>query len=155
MREWNISGDPANKIVNYDQWDGYSAARQRLLDFLAAARPGNPIVRAGDIHSSWVGDLLQNFGNPASDILGSEFVGTSISSSLPSIVTTLAEASLPQNPHLKYFDGAQRGYVRFDVEQSAWRADYRLIDDVLDPDSAVQTAASFVVEAGSPGLMSA
>ena len=155
MMQWNISGNPASKIVNYDQWDGYSAARQRLLDVLADERPANPIVLAGDIHSSWAGDLLRDFDDPGSEILGSEFVGTSISSSLPAIVNTLAQSSLPGNPHIKYFDGERRGYVRFDVDRTRWRADYRLIDDVLDPDSPVQTAASFVVEAGLPGVTAA
>ncbi|MGH8721246.1 MAG: alkaline phosphatase D family protein, partial [Burkholderiales bacterium] len=33
-----------------DGWDGYPAARQRLLDFLAEKRIANPVVLGGDVH---------------------------------------------------------------------------------------------------------
>jgi alkaline phosphatase D len=43
-------------VVNLDQWDGYAAARQRLLGLLATGRVANPVVLAGDIHSTWFSD---------------------------------------------------------------------------------------------------
>src|SRR5262249_45160824 len=44
-----------------DAWDGYPAARQRLLTHLYEARVNNPVVLSGDIHSFWVSDLKLNF----------------------------------------------------------------------------------------------
>ena len=60
---------PNGAVLNYDQWDGYPAARQRLL--LQAAQAARTIVLTGDIHLAAVGTL------PG---VGVEFVTSSISS---------------------------------------------------------------------------
>ena len=49
---------------NLDQWDGYPAARQRILDTLATHRPSNPVIIGGDSHSAWVNDVLADFDDP-------------------------------------------------------------------------------------------
>lgn len=41
---------PNGQLFNMDQWDGYVAARRRLLGFLDRARVRNPITLTGDIH---------------------------------------------------------------------------------------------------------
>ena len=63
-----------------DKWDGYVEARRRLMSFLAEARPSNPVVITGDIHSNWAADLKPDFDDPSSPVVGTEFVGTSITS---------------------------------------------------------------------------
>src|SRR5207249_7162641 len=45
------------RTFSMDQWNGYARARSRLMKFLAEARPSNPIVITGDIHTNWVADL--------------------------------------------------------------------------------------------------
>jgi alkaline phosphatase D len=65
--------------MTMDNWDGHVQARARLMKFLAEARPANPIVMTGDIHSNWVADLKVDFNNPSSAVVGTELVGTSIS----------------------------------------------------------------------------
>jgi alkaline phosphatase D len=50
-----IAGPPEQ--FNMDKWDGYVAARNRLIGFLDKAGVSNPVTIAGDIHSSWVHDL--------------------------------------------------------------------------------------------------
>ena len=66
-----------------DGWDGYAADRARILRFLEARRPSNPVVLGGDMHSFWVNDLHLDNHRPGATVLASEFVGTSISSSGP------------------------------------------------------------------------
>lgn len=80
--QYNFGNSPLapGDLFNPDQWDGYVAARQRLLEFLQARKPANPVVITGDIHSSWVHDLKADFDDPSSATLGTEFAGTSISS---------------------------------------------------------------------------
>jgi alkaline phosphatase D len=62
---------------NSDGWDGYAADRARILGFLAARRPSNPVVLGGDLHCFWVTDLKLDHHQPATATLASEFVGTS------------------------------------------------------------------------------
>ena len=96
--------------INRDQWDGYTADRDHLLNFIKEQRPSNRIVLSGDWHSSWVNDLKEDFNNPDSKTLATEFVGTSISSGCG--WRDDVEAALTANPHVKFFNGDYRGYVR-------------------------------------------
>jgi alkaline phosphatase D len=57
-----------------DQWPGYEAGRARLMDFLHARRPANPVVLTGDIHSNWVNDLKLDDADERSAVVGTEFV---------------------------------------------------------------------------------
>jgi len=135
-----------------DAWDGYAASRDRVLDFVEQRGVANPIVLTGDVHANWACDLKANFDDPDSRTLGSEFVGTSISTGGDGRDTNpTTQATLDENPHIKFFN-AQRGYVRCTLDRATWRTDYRIVPYVKRPGAPVQTRQSFVVEAGEPGL---
>lgn len=57
------------------------------------------------------------------------------------------------NPHMKYFDG-RRGYVRVDMGHERPQVDFRTVSAITTPGGGISTTASFVTEAGSPGLKS-
>jgi alkaline phosphatase D len=132
-----------------DGWDGYAATRARLLGLVAERRVPNLVSIGGDIHSFWATELRADFRDPGSPVLGSEFVGTSISS--PGVPYERFAEFLPENPHIKFFDSRPRGYVRCEVRPERWTTDFRALDSVLTPESTVSTLASFVVESGRPG----
>ena len=131
-----------DNILNVDAWDGYIAARDRLFRVLDYARPGNPIVLTGDIHSAWGANLLKDFGDPAnSDVLAAEFVCTSITSTFAGIdprpTDAIVRAGIPENPHIRYFDGRFRGYSLCDVNAKRWRTEFRAVgapERLLSPD---------------------
>lgn len=139
--------------VNHDQWDGYIGARDRLLDFVASRRPANPVVLTGDWHSSWVNDVTADYTDPASEILMSEFVGTSISSGCG--WEAAVSAALSVNPQVKFFDGVLHGYVRCSVTPSLWRSDYQVVTSAGDTENPATTLTSWVVEDGQPGALPA
>jgi alkaline phosphatase D len=143
-------------IVNLDQWDGYQPQRERLLRLLSEARVPNPVVLAGDIHSTWVSDLRRDFDDPESPTVAVEFTGTSISSDFPVAFDAPIKAANPQlNPHVRYFDGLRRGYLRCEVTRGSWRTDVRVVDTIEVREAPVRTDASFAVEAGQPGIVPA
>src|SRR5882762_3484886 len=85
QENWVMIADVAQpqdgtRTYSMDTWGGYVEARKRLMNFLGQARPSNPVVITGDIHSNWVSDLKLDFDNPSSATVGTEFVGTSITS---------------------------------------------------------------------------
>jgi len=143
------------RLFNMDAWDGYVAARNRILGFLLHGRPSNPVVPTGDIHSSWVANLKADFDDPTSATVATELVGASISSDFPAQFVPAVQASLPANPHIRFFDGLRHGYVRCDVDRYRWRADFRTVSTILEPVAPVSTLASFVVESGRPGAVPA
>ena len=105
LAEYDFIAGPPEQF-NMDQWDGYVAARNRLIGFLDKAGVSNLITITGDIHSSWVHDLKRDFSRPESKTVGTEFVGTSITSEFPGEFLAPVEAALVDNPHTKYFDGS-------------------------------------------------
>lgn len=152
-------------VFNVDAWDGYQAARRRLFDLLAKVRPNNPVVLSGDIHSAWGANLLDDVGNPNSDMLAAEFVCTSISSSFvdldPRPTDFVVRASVEaDNPHVEFFNGLFRGYCICDVTDARWQTTYRAagtLEDVANPDplalvpfetTPVETDAILEIEPG-------
>ncbi len=132
-----------------DSWDGYPAARKRLIDFLAERRIANPVAIGGDVHCFNVAELKRDFDDPASAIVGSEFVGTSITSQ--AWPQDRFDPLMPDNPHMKLIDSRYRGYVRVEVTPKLWRADLRGMDSVQSREAGCGTIHSFVVEDGKPG----
>lgn len=129
-----------------DQWSGYEASRQRLTRFFAEAKPNNPIVITGDIHSHWVSDIKADFNDERSPSVGVEFVGTSITSAGDGIEVPALEASFKrENPHLHFFL-AKRGYVSCSVTPKDFTAHYRIVPFVTKPGAPLETRATFVVE---------
>ena len=136
-----------------DGWDGYPAARQRMLDAISAVRPANPVFIGGDIHSFWVTDLKADFGDPSSLSVATEFVGTSITSDPPPY--ELIMGALPENPHVRYFESRYRGYVAVDVFRERMETRLQVISDRRDPKATVSTLKRFVVESGKAGAVPA
>lgn len=157
--------DQVDDLVNVDAWDGYQAARQRLLGMLERIRPNNPVIVTGDIHAAWAASLLADFADPESaDMIAAEFVATSISSTFlaidPRPADFLVRTSLADNPHIAYFNALFRGYCLCDVDRDRWETTYRAVGDLADlqnpdplalvpyEDTPVATDAVFSVNAG-------
>lgn len=136
-----------------DRWDGYPAARQRLMQHLHAAQPSNPVVLSGDIHSFWANDLHLDPTDPGSPLLAHEFVGTSITSHGPDYAALMR--SMPDNPHVRFCDSRQRGYMLLDIDRQKLTAHFRTVSDVTDPKASLATLRSFVLENGRLGLQGA
>ncbi|MCX6610731.1 MAG: alkaline phosphatase D family protein [Acidobacteria bacterium] len=128
-----------------DQWSGYEVPRQRLIQFFDQAKPKNPVIITGDIHSNWVSDITTN----ANSHVGVEFVGTSITSGGDGTDLPIAETNFKrENPNLHYFL-AKRGYVSCSVDNKLFKSEYRIVPTVTSPGSPIETRAKFVVEAGT------
>ena len=136
-----------------DGWDGYPTARSRLLQFIAQLRPANPLVIGGDVHSYWVCDLKPDFDDPRSPVVATEFCGTSITSQGPP--QERVDASRADNPHIKFANSERRGYVRLEITPERCEAHLRALDSAKRRASAVTTLASYVVEQGRPGAVTA
>ncbi len=133
---------------NLDQWDGYPAARNRILGHVMSRAIPNTMVLTGDIHSAWISDLKADFEEPASATVATEFVTSSITADNP--FANQLRLLVPVNDHIRYYDG-RHGYGRCEVTPERWQTDVRAMENVTEPDAAIETVASFVVEAGQPG----
>ncbi|MEX0637941.1 MAG: alkaline phosphatase D family protein [Burkholderiales bacterium] len=148
MAQFDQKPGPARRAWT-DGWDGYPAARERLLGFLAERRIANPVVLGGDVHQFNVADLKRDFDDPASPVVASEFVGTSITSQ--GWPQHKLNEYLPDNPHMKLMESRFRGYVRMEVTAKSLRAELRAMESVREPGADCRTHATFVVEDARPG----
>ncbi|MFG2497374.1 alkaline phosphatase D family protein [Streptomyces sp. NPDC048441] len=138
--------------VSMDAWDGYTASRDRVLAGAASAGIENLMVLTGDVHVGYAYDIKADFDDQASKTVGTEIVATSIASGKdgadkPANWDTYTKA----NPHMKFYNG-RRGYVTVGLGQESARADFKTVSAVTTPGAPITTTASFVTEAGNPGL---
>jgi len=150
-----IDNDPGpDAKFDVDKWDGYLAERRALSEAFRG-HVKKPVLVTGDMHAGAAVELKADFDDERSAGVGTEFIGTSISSAgdgddLPS----MGEAILKANPHVRFFNG-QRGYLRCTLTPERLVTDFRVLEYVKQPGSPVRTRASFVVEPGRPGLQRA
>src|SRR3984893_8046883 len=136
-----------------DDWNGYPANRQRLLQHIHDSKVSNPVVASGDIHSFFANDLKLDFDDQSSPIVATEFVGTSISSYGPPY--DLLGQTLPDNPHVHFFESRRRGYVMVDLERAHMQVRMRVVSDAHDPKADISTLKTFAVESGRAGVVAA
>ncbi|MFM1896933.1 MAG: alkaline phosphatase [Pseudomonadota bacterium] len=146
-------GQNGRTLYSTDGWGGYPAARDRLVRHIATSGVSNPVFIGGDVHANWVTDIKEDWSNPQSRTVASEFVGTSITSSGGGM--ELYDVLLPQNPHVKFIETRERGYNLCTVTPGQWRTEHRSCPDdgILNPDTRLTTMRSFVVENGRPGAV--
>ncbi|MGI8315947.1 alkaline phosphatase D family protein [Halobacillus mangrovi] len=148
----NYGPSPEQPLYSMDGWDGYTPARERITDFARKKDMDNFIVLTGDVHANWASNILADFDDPASQMLGAEFVGTSITSGGNGADKRAdTDRILDQNDHIKFFNDF-RGYVRCHVTPSQWRTDYRVVPFVTTPGADISTRASFVYQKDPEGL---
>lgn len=138
-------------MTNQDAWDGYVAAKDRLLTSIERSGARNPLVLTGDVHESFASDLWRTTDSGRTTI-ASELVTTSVTSggdSKDSAFTGDAD-----NPHMRYHE-TTRGYLRLDLAADALTGTFRAVDRVSTMGGAVRTDATFRLSDGVRGLQNA
>ena len=141
--------------VALDAWDGYPAARSRLIGSWVDAGVRNPIVLSGDVHSHWAGDLRRDPADPGSPLVGSELVTTSVTSGGDGYDEADGRHPwFPQNPDLKFWTNL-RGYVSTTITPGSLEARFRCVPRVSVVGDKVFTRSTWVVEDRVRGLQQA
>jgi alkaline phosphatase D len=136
-----------------EAWDGYPQARSRLLTHLRDARIANPVVVGGDNHAFWVNDLKPDFDDRKAPAIATELIGGSITSHGPSYEGTMKIVA--QNPHVRFFESRRRGYALADLRPDQMMVRLRSVSDATDPAATIDTLASFAIESGKAGALTA
>lgn len=152
---------PGRPVPLADTWDGYQAARERVLERIATEKIGNVAILAGDIHSSWAFDVPRNpwdgyTGASGQGSLAVELIAPAISSPplfTDPLIRERAPALRAFLPHLKFLEGESRGYVLLDITRNQLRGDWYYVPGVLERSPAEKRGASFVCERDSTRLV--
>jgi alkaline phosphatase D len=128
-----------------DGWDGYPAARTKLLSALSHPGVANPIVVGGDVHATYVSDLRLDPQRDDTAIVAREFCGTSIST--PSWPQTAADRLVRENPAIRYARSDRRGYLLFEATPKHLQVTLRALDNARNKDANIESLIKFDVEA--------
>jgi alkaline phosphatase D len=154
---WNVLGQsslfgqrdfkagPGQTFWN-DGWDGYAGARTRLTQALQQQAVPNPVLLGGDVHENWVGHVKADYADPASATVGVEFCGTSITSRSGGNAKTAQR--LAENPHFVFADAQAKGYGVVEFTPSQLTTTLRVVDNVTQQDTRIETLATFAVQSG-------
>lgn len=142
----------AGESYFYEGWDAYDGARRRLVSSLVRHQVPNPVMLGGDVHEHWAGHILSDYQKPESNKVGVEFTTTSISSRGGNKADSAA--LLAETPHFIHHTPDKRGYGVLHLTPQRLSADLKGLDDVKNPDSAIQSVAKFSVLPGRPVLES-
>jgi len=138
-------------LINFDQWDGYPKARQRLLDFIVAEALENVVVISGDIHLGGLGDLAAQADDDESPVIAAEIVTTSISSG-PNVPPEALESALGGLPLIKYINAHSRGYVSHLISREVYTIRCYMVETALLPITEGAIEAEHFIDVGVPGL---
>ncbi|CAN5237340.1 hypothetical protein BH24ACT1_BH24ACT1_11090 [soil metagenome] len=146
----------AGKVMNPDQWDGYPAARRRLLDVVSDEAVGPVVVLTGDIHSSWAFEVPAG-GDAGAPPVAVELVTPSVTSeTLASIVGPdselvargLAGLVEDQLPHVRLSEIRHHGYLVVSLTPERLQGDWWHVDAVDEAATGERLAASWTTQAG-------
>lgn len=138
-------------LINFDQWDGYPRARQRLLDLITAEQIENVVVISGDIHLGGLGDLTALADDDESPVVAAEIVTTSISSGA-NVPPEALESALGSLPLIKYINARSRGYISHLLTRDLYTIRCFALDTALEPGSGGKVEAERFIDVGVPGL---
>jgi len=156
---------PGAATLSTDTWEGYRPARTRFTEAITKLHLQNSVILTGDVHSSWGYDIAVNpfDGYDAASGRGTiavEIVAPSVTSpsgfgNTPEEVVKRAAKYRAERPHLRYVDGALRGYVVLDVTRERLQADWFYVPTVTERSTAESFGKGLVSAAGHPHLLDA
>ncbi|SCL23934.1 alkaline phosphatase D [Micromonospora pallida] len=157
-----LLGIPENgAVLNPDQWDGYNADRNELVDHLRATRTRDVVFLTGDIHMSWANEVTTR-STIISGPTAVEFVVPSVTSDnlndflgLPpnnTLSTFGASLIRSTNPHVRWTELDGHGYGVLEVTPQHCRMDWYHLTERTSPTSGSAWVAGWSVATGSARL---
>ncbi|MEM8799467.1 MAG: alkaline phosphatase D family protein [Pseudomonadota bacterium] len=118
--------------MNMDSWNGYGAARARLLQSLET-KAANAIILSGDTHNAWAFELTNDDDAP----IAAEFATPGVTSPglefyFPAKPEALAPALVATNPELKWCNTKDRGYVALTLTPDDAQCEFVILSNTDD-----------------------
>lgn len=164
--QWRILGQQVmmaqlrflGSLVNNDQWNGYSAERDKLLNYIADSSINNVVTLTGDVHSSFAWDVPKDVAQYDSAThqgsIAVEFITPAIVSSDPDFSFPFAPVK-NNNPSIQYLDMVHNGYVVLDVTPGKVQGDFYFVETTNVRKSTENFSAAFYTLDGTRYLQKA
>ena len=138
--------------ANMDAWDGYPAARARVLKSALEA-DANLMVLAGDTHNGWAFELASDGAQAGIEFGVQGVTSPGFEDTLAAIPPAdLARATVAANDQLKWADTSQRGYMRIELTPARAVTEYRFLETVATRSTRLAGTKRIASAAGSKTL---
>lgn len=142
---------------NFDSWDGYPAEKKKVIDFIQANKLSDILLVTGDTHASWAIEVPSSSYNPktSAGAVAIELGTTSISSGnddeRKSVeeVRQLEEDLLKLNPHIKYVNDRDHGYLLLTLTRDQAKAEWYYVETLRTRVTAERLGNQVVVKVGN------
>lgn len=151
---------------NMDAWDGYPNDQISLSNGIEENQVENVVFVTGDTHTAWAFeasiDPLNSYDAETGEgAIGVEFGVTSVNSAnanerYPTPEVRAHEkiiSNTPLNPHLKYVNMRDHGYLKLSIDPESITAEYKTVRTLRQKTSRVQIDKKFKVEKGRARLI--
>lgn len=141
-------GTAAGLPFNFDAWDGYPAARARLLG--AAQQAGaNFVSLAGDSHNGWAFDLPHDDRPAGIEVGGHSISSPGIEAAVKGVSDADRVAALRRSsPQLRWANTERRGYTSIRLTPETLTATWHLLSTVRERSLAIAGTHSMAVQRG-------
>lgn len=171
---WKIVGNPLQMMsldlvrgqpLVVDSWDGYTAERREIGEFIRERQIDNVAYLTGDIHTFFAGNVTpsgrEGPGEPGA--VATEFVGGAITSEgiadrqggeqlRDQLAAALDTGSGTQNPQIKYSNQSFKGYGVLEARPSELLVQFKAPRTVRSARSSILTLQRFRVRSGVPNV---
>jgi len=150
--------------INLDAWDGYPSARSNVLSMFE--KMDNVVVLTGDLHNAWALELVKDedlagvydpasgAGAVAVELLTPSVTSPGFEASFPTaLLDLLAQILKNKNPHIKYANLKNRGYLMLDITQEKLQAQWFFTPSEFVASLEEIAGPMFEVQAGSNHLV--
>ena len=134
--------------LNLDNWDGYSACRDRVFRSLEKYAK-NPIVLSGDSHNAWAFNLKNNKGEPVGIEIGAPGITSpGLEKVLPVEPPIMAQSMRDSSPEVFDLDTFRRGWSELVLTPATAINQWHFVDTVLSNDFRVVAGKKQVCQSG-------
>ena len=152
--------------INLDSWDGYPIDQEEVAEHIVNGEIENVVFVTGDTHSSWAFEVSidpHDFYDPETGegAFAVEFGATSINSAnanerFSTDTVKIHEATItdsPLNPHLKYSNLRDHGYLLITLSKEKAQADFIFVPTLREQSTETYTEKTLIVNSGSTRLV--
>ncbi|WP_312917187.1 alkaline phosphatase D family protein [Stenotrophomonas sp.] len=143
----NIRGTRLGLPMWMDRWDGYPAARARLLR-AAQQADAELVMLSGDSHNAWAYSLQQDGQAAGVEFAVQGVTSGGIEGSLGAAPADVARAFMATNPELSWCDTSRRGYALLDITPQRINGEWIFVRDIKARGTATDGSHRMQVERG-------
>ncbi|MFN3840021.1 MAG: alkaline phosphatase D family protein [Cyclobacteriaceae bacterium] len=148
---------------NLDAWDGYLTEKEQIKKFILDSKINDIVFVTGDTHAAWGIEVATDVGktyNPktSAGAFAVEFGATSVTSANDNeykstdSVKFMEKVLLANNPHIKYLNDRDHGYLLLTLKPDKAKADYYFMETLRQPDKRERLEKTLEVRKGNTKL---